>query len=241
MEQQGIGVNNLNKLTRLQLEQKIIYYKSELSHYKSKIKVYEEDYHYSQLKKIKVDNAKLKQDLKEFSEQIKSIEKEKTILQEKVAELKEEINTKMIELTNMKTNHEKEIQKKNELIEKLQMGGGKQKPIQKELEEFIMALTEKMDEVLTESKINKFAPTTDLKEKRLYEELQKEKKNRDTFQQEMQSKITQLAFLQTSGVGNRFQNHIEMLAQQINEYGKELAKSGNTINQLEEEIENFKK
>lgn len=52
--------SDISKLTdTIQLQQKVIYFKAELAKYQMKVKSYENDYHYSQLKKLKEENLQL--------------------------------------------------------------------------------------------------------------------------------------------------------------------------------------
>ncbi|WP_156323855.1 hypothetical protein [Bacillus sp. JCM 19034] len=50
----------------IQLQQKLIYYKSELAKYRSKVEQYENNYHYAQLKELKEENEQLKTKLNEL-------------------------------------------------------------------------------------------------------------------------------------------------------------------------------
>jgi chromosome segregation ATPase len=250
MAHQAIDVNNLNKLSRLQLEQMIIHFKSELSQYKSKINEYEEEYHYSQLKKLKSANVKLKNDLKENMKKFKNMEEEKTFLQMKIAELEkgktsllikvseleQEVSTNRAELMKIRMSCEQELMNKKEIIEKQQKKAEKQKIMQQELENFFVTLTEELNEPWIERKKEKVDLEIIDKEKDQLKVLDKERNNLESYQKEMQSKITELTLLQRNGEGKRVQPHIEMLVQQINNYGKNIANTSLTIKQLEKEL-----
>jgi chromosome segregation ATPase len=255
MKQQAIDVNNLKKLTRLQLEQMIIHFKSELSQYKSKIKEYEEEYHYSQLKKLKFANVKLKNDLKENTKKLTNMEEEKislqmkiaelekgkTSLQIKVSELEQEVSTNKAELMQMRVSCEQELTNKKEIIAKQQKKAEKQMIMQQELEKFFVTLTEELNEPWIDHKKEKVDSEIIDKEKELFKVLNKERSNLETYQKEMQNKITELALLQRSGEGKKFLPHIEMLVQQINNYGKNIANTSLMIKQLEKELTSYKK
>ncbi|MCP3029089.1 hypothetical protein [Halobacillus sp. A5] len=54
----------------IQMQQKLIYFKSELDKYKEKVKDYQDNYHYSQLEALKKENAYLLEQNEEFSVQL---------------------------------------------------------------------------------------------------------------------------------------------------------------------------
>ncbi|MYL30147.1 hypothetical protein GLW03_09980 [Halobacillus halophilus] len=57
------------KKDAVQLQQKLIYYRSELDKYKKKVQDYQENYHYSMLESLKNENEKLKQESGRWSEE----------------------------------------------------------------------------------------------------------------------------------------------------------------------------
>jgi hypothetical protein len=154
MKQLNTDIKNLNNLTRMQMEQIIIHLKSEVTKYKSKVQEYEDDYHYNQLKKLKTDNKRLKNDLKENEKRINILEDEKSSLRLKVVELEEEIKMSMAKYERMKISYEQESEKKNENILKAQKKVKKQKLLQKELEKFVLSLTEELNEPLLNQIMN---------------------------------------------------------------------------------------
>jgi chromosome segregation ATPase len=73
----------------LMLKQRIIHLNSELTKYKEKIQQYQDDYHYSQLETLKVENACLKETIDELKKEQVSKKKEYT---EKITKLSESLN-----------------------------------------------------------------------------------------------------------------------------------------------------
>ncbi|MDQ0162516.1 hypothetical protein [Aeribacillus alveayuensis] len=74
----------IQKLSKMQLQQLIIHLNSELSKCKEKVREYQEDYHYSQLESLKIENRKLieeKKQLKIALDEQKTIEKQLEELQ----------------------------------------------------------------------------------------------------------------------------------------------------------------
>ncbi|MBX0359338.1 hypothetical protein [Halobacillus sp. Nhm2S1] len=51
----------------IQLQQKLIYYRAELDKYKKKVKDYQDNYHYSQLEKLKVENEELQEKIEQWN------------------------------------------------------------------------------------------------------------------------------------------------------------------------------
>ncbi|KHF39861.1 hypothetical protein [Halalkalibacter okhensis] len=99
----------------IQLQQKIIYFKSELAKYQAKVQDYENNYHYSQLKKLKEENLHLltnKETIaQQYQEEVNQLLKENETAQHKISELEAHIQ---------KLNHalDSEHQKQTALIEK---------------------------------------------------------------------------------------------------------------------------
>ena len=55
------------------LHHQIIYLNSELNKYKSKVRDYQEDYHYSQLEKLKIENSHLLREQQQITNQIEEM------------------------------------------------------------------------------------------------------------------------------------------------------------------------
>ena len=53
----------------IQLQQRIIYYRAELDKYKKKVQDYQNNFHYSQLEKLKIENSVLMQEIEEWRNQ----------------------------------------------------------------------------------------------------------------------------------------------------------------------------
>lgn len=53
----------------IQLQQRLIYYRAELDKYKKRVQDYQENYHYSQLEKLKIENAALREELEQWNNQ----------------------------------------------------------------------------------------------------------------------------------------------------------------------------
>ncbi|MBM7553623.1 hypothetical protein [Thalassobacillus pellis] len=60
----------------IQLQQKIIHFKSELAKYKEKVKDYQDNYHYSQLEQLKEQNNKLREEKEEAVNDIQALQQE---------------------------------------------------------------------------------------------------------------------------------------------------------------------
>ena len=90
-----------------QLQQKIIFFKAELAKYKAKIDDYENNYHYSQLKLLKQENLKLKEEKElntSFSNKNSDIEKLTNAItnyQERISTLEENLESDRIKIKNM--------------------------------------------------------------------------------------------------------------------------------------------
>lgn len=54
----------------VQLQQQVIYFKSELAKFKDKVKHYQNDYHYSQIEKFKMENSELIDELQQVRNQL---------------------------------------------------------------------------------------------------------------------------------------------------------------------------
>lgn len=68
------------------LHQQILYLNSELNKYKSKVRDYQEDYHYSQLEKLKIENSQLLREQQQFTSQIEEMNHKNLTLQNRIME-----------------------------------------------------------------------------------------------------------------------------------------------------------
>ena len=110
------------------LHHQIIYLNSELNKYKSKVREYQEDYHYSQLEKLKIENRHLLGEQQRFTSQMEEMNNKNLTLQNRITEketlieqlkkqienFKEEIDAVSNKLAQAKSNKEeslKEIEK----------------------------------------------------------------------------------------------------------------------------------
>ncbi|MCV9885436.1 hypothetical protein [Metabacillus halosaccharovorans] len=87
-----------------QLQQKIIYYQSELAKYKTKVEDYENNYHYSLLRSLKQDNIKIIEEKKRVSVQFEEVEKK---LRGQIQSYSDQVK----ELNNLLINHKQDIEK----------------------------------------------------------------------------------------------------------------------------------
>ncbi|WP_394184818.1 hypothetical protein [Metabacillus halosaccharovorans] len=89
--------NTSNETT--QLNQRLIYYKSELSKYKSLVEDYQNNYHYSLLRKLKTENRSLLDQIQDVSLQLNNMTKkyENLVKQHESFSEKEEKSTRIIE------------------------------------------------------------------------------------------------------------------------------------------------
>ncbi|HZH58224.1 MAG TPA: hypothetical protein VEY70_01310 [Metabacillus sp.] len=96
--------NDIKRNDPNQLQQKIIYYRSELAKYKARVEDYENNYHYSQLRLLKQENIKLIQEKEQISIQFEEI----------IENLRGQIQSysdQEKELNNLLLNHKQEIEK----------------------------------------------------------------------------------------------------------------------------------
>ena len=119
------------------LKQKIIYFQSELSRYKAKMKDYEQSYHFKQMDQLKAENAQLKLDLdevdqtiKQLMKQMEDLQEENVILQEQVSrsvQMNETVQQKEVEIKELCEKlteaHEQIVQKEKEMNELKNSGG----------------------------------------------------------------------------------------------------------------------
>ena len=68
------------------LHHQIIYLNSELNKYKSKVRDYQEDYHYSQLEKLKIENSHLLREQQQFTSQMEEMNHKNLTLQNRIME-----------------------------------------------------------------------------------------------------------------------------------------------------------
>lgn len=93
-----LHVNKEDQQNRVILQQKIIHLKAELSKYMSKVKDYQDNYHYSQLETLKNENSIL-------SEKIKELERYRIIEKEEFSNIIAEMKEKISELTEKEKNY----------------------------------------------------------------------------------------------------------------------------------------
>ncbi|WP_034672142.1 hypothetical protein, partial [Ectobacillus panaciterrae] len=133
MERKQKRGNTSHKLTQLQLEQIIIQLKCELAQYKSKVREYQEDYHFDMLKNLKIKNLMLLKNIEEYKAQLKNTEDERMITNTKIIELEEESKAYRIQLKETETKYEKDLQENSEIQQQLEE---KIKVLQSEVEDF---------------------------------------------------------------------------------------------------------
>lgn len=96
----------------IQLHQKMIYYKAELEKYKGKVSDYENNYHYSQLTKLKEDNVQLLEDkerlsceldeLKEkYHQELQVLNKQITAFTAQEAQIRSTVSNQLLELQKL--------------------------------------------------------------------------------------------------------------------------------------------
>ncbi|WP_181898506.1 hypothetical protein, partial [Halobacillus trueperi] len=73
----------------IQLQQRLIYYRAELDKYKKKVQDYQDNYHYSQLEQLKMENAELKEELERWSDQESAVKGE---LSKRIQGFEEQVN-----------------------------------------------------------------------------------------------------------------------------------------------------
>ena len=88
------------------LHHQIIYLNSELNKYKSKVRDYQEDYHYSQLEKLKIENSHLLREQQQMTNQIEEMKHINLTLQNRIIEKEALIEqmTKQIEIFKRRNN-----------------------------------------------------------------------------------------------------------------------------------------
>ncbi|MFC0561970.1 hypothetical protein [Halalkalibacter alkalisediminis] len=103
---------NVKMNDTIQLQQKIIYFKAELAKYQAKVKDYENDYHYSQLKKLKEENLQLMEEKKAISLQLKAASEE-------FENSLEEFKNQVVTFTEQESSFHSRLSQKQEEIERL--------------------------------------------------------------------------------------------------------------------------
>ncbi|MBA4536433.1 hypothetical protein H1Z61_04555 [Bacillus aquiflavi] len=125
---------SINRLNKTQLQQQLIYFKSELTKFKKMVESYQEDYHYSQLKVLKRENEQLKNEAKQYQLQLREIEKEtETRNNKQQTELEQNYHKidflekvtvrqqkEIIQLQKENVQYQEELHEQNELDKKLQ-------------------------------------------------------------------------------------------------------------------------
>jgi len=91
-----------DRLNPVILQQQIIYLSSELDKYRSKVRDYQVNYHYSQLEKLKIENNHLLGERKQFTIQIKDINHKNLTLQNRITEKEALIEQLKIQIEHLK-------------------------------------------------------------------------------------------------------------------------------------------
>ncbi len=161
--------NNSRITDTIQLQQKIIYFKSELTKYQAKVKDYENNYHYSQLKVLKEENLQLMDEKEAISLELKTSREdyEKTI-----ADLRSKIETH----AEQEQSYNSTLSQKQQEIEKLKKD---RKTNEKELKIKIDHLTKEK-----QTSLNKISELESF--------LQKSNKERDTAQHQLTEEIQRI-------------------------------------------------
>ena len=119
------------------LHQQILFLNSELNKYKSKVRDYQEDYHYSQLEKLKIENRHLLEEQQRFTSQMEELNHKNLTLQNRIMEketlveplkqqiehLKEEksvVSNRLEQAESENKENTKEIEKHNRTNQQLQ-------------------------------------------------------------------------------------------------------------------------
>jgi len=118
--------NNTRTNETTQLNQRLIYYKSELAKYKSLVEDYQNNYHYSLLRKLKIDNRSLLDQIQDISLQLNNMTKKyENLVKQHELNIrsiyeKEEKSTRIIEVQKKEIVQliEENNKYKNRLIEK---------------------------------------------------------------------------------------------------------------------------
>ncbi|ADU31136.1 hypothetical protein [Evansella cellulosilytica] len=106
------------KLTPVQVKQKVIYLQSELQKYRNKVKDYEENYHYKLLEELKVENDMLKKENRKLEDKMEQLTNEKKGLLLEKEQLEANIQIMTREKEKMiSEKKEKELEKSNNINE----------------------------------------------------------------------------------------------------------------------------
>ena len=193
IERNGAPDNRLNPTI---LHHQIIYLNSELNKYKSKVRDYQEDYHYSQLEKLKIENRHLLREQQQMTNQIEEMKHINLTLQNRIIEketlieqmtkqtehLNEEITTVSNRLEQAGSDNReslKEIERYNHTNQQLQ---NQVSTLKKEL---IMRSDQQTTEIQTLQAINERLKVEQT-------QLKEEKLTLESFQTDMFDKIEDL-------------------------------------------------
>ena len=108
------------------LHQQILFLNSELNKYKSKVRDYQEDYHYSQLEKLKIENRHLLEEQQRFTSQMEELNHKNLTLQNRIME-----KETLIERLKQQIEHLKE--EKSVVSNRLEQAESENKENQKKL------------------------------------------------------------------------------------------------------------
>ena len=240
------------------LHHQIIYLNSELNKYKSKVRDYQEDYHYSQLEKLKIENRHLLGEQQRFTSQLEEINHKNLTLQNRIMEketliehlkkqienFKKEVDAVSNKLAQAKSNNEeslKEIERHQHTNQQLQ---NQVSALEKEL---ITQSGQQTTEIQTLQSINER-----LKEEQT--QLKDEKLTLESFQNDMFDKIEDLKReILSSSSGeitgsspqytkieySKLYQQVEHIFTQINEYGEKISTCVSLTNHLEEHIDHL--
>ncbi|MDG5789503.1 hypothetical protein QA612_18755 [Evansella sp. AB-P1] len=120
---------------KLQMKQRIIHLKSELSRYKSKIRDYEENYHYKLLEELKVNNHDLQNNLKSKQVELDNTKEKLIDKEKKVQQLTVNLNQLTEEKNRSKVVLEEKIQLEKQLEQYKEEDDKRKKELSKYQEE----------------------------------------------------------------------------------------------------------
>ena len=103
------------KLTTLQIKQKMIHLNSEVMKYQKRVKDYEENYHYQLLKELRMENESLIEKNAQSAENLKRVTEEKEKLENQVQGMRLALETAH---KTIKEHTENETRMKKEILEK---------------------------------------------------------------------------------------------------------------------------
>ncbi|MFG6115334.1 hypothetical protein ACGTN9_09085 [Halobacillus sp. MO56] len=163
----------------IQLQQMIIYYKAELAKYKGKVKDYQENYHYSQLKSLKEQNIELLEEKERVTNQLSQTKKE----------MNKKISNIAFQLKSSRYNEEKLRVKLESLEEKLvyeEMCNkqliSKEKKLRSEINDLKSSYSRSRNEIIQLQKTNQD----------LYENLDESTKEFQVVKENLRKQVTDL-------------------------------------------------